>query len=469
MKNTRSVAVAFVLALASASIGCAGAAEETSPADDAPVAQLQQAMVVPALSGVVGVVNVVGMIKTQVTYGRQISSGDIYGETLRLEADIDALRATTTTQLTNLLVQQKADQMAAFESTTTTMWNARRDLKPGKEAAFNTYVQNRDAMSFEALRQLNTTLIGDGLVSTGLFDAVAQSMRMTYSDGLPKDDKANTLGELALHMRLIQLEAFELLSQAWADSFFDIDAQRRELFANLDAQEARFFERMAEYNNWYVTASVRYWNDGAERAFAADIAWRRAEVLRSWNMVAAGGTQLDVTPRINVVNATFGNAEIPGSIAMLCNRQSACQASFDASRIGMKSWAPTQATLKVDYRCEGVPGVKSISVPEASGKRLFLSCNTADTVRGTLMTAAGDRRLILGVTNEGKTMWTSTVDGSFAGIGLCSADDTTGGLLCQSDLTATPASTWPVSVGRDATTGEPVLDWAGIRYTRTAR
>jgi hypothetical protein len=59
-------------------------------------------------------------------------------------------------------------------------------------------------------------LVGDGMV-TGLIALTRNTMEASGNVWISRE-KANQLGELVLHMRLIQLQGFEVLSQAWASS-----------------------------------------------------------------------------------------------------------------------------------------------------------------------------------------------------------------------------------------------------------
>lgn len=467
MKIVKHLSAALVLALAAGGLGCAAPADE-SPApveETAPVAQQQQP-ITQVLAGVQGVMNVIGMIKQTVTYGHPITTGDIYGEQLRLAADISALRGTFSSQVNMLLVNQKASDMNDFDASTTTLWNARRDVAPGKEGELATYVKTQQTvLSFEGLRAFHTTLMGDGLASTGLIDAVADSMS---PNGKPDLDKADDLGQVVLHARTVQLEAFSVLSEVWAGSFWNLEKLRAELFANLDAQEARFFERMASFNDAYVRRQAQL---DLRYDFAAAMLFGYEKVARDWSFVT-DGTRLDVTPRIAIVDATYGTGDkvqnVTGSLFLQCNREGVCTKTFSAQQMGPGEYAYARGRLTVSYRCEGLPGVKTFYWEEANGKPFTLSCSALDTVAGQYTNETG-QTLNVRPDRFGTAMWTRFDGASLIGTGVCGIDATTGAIGCQDSLSRDLQPTSIMTKAADASTGLPVLSWKGDRWSFTAQ
>lgn len=458
MKIVKHASAALVLALAAGGLGCAAPVEEApAPVEERATLAQQQQPITQVLAGVQGIVNLVGMIKQTVAYGHPIATGDIYAEQLRLAADIQEMRGAFSSKVNMLLVNQKASDMNDFDASTTTLWNARRDMAPGTEAEFANYVKNQQTvLSFEGLRAFHTTLMGDGIASTGLIDAVADSLNPneTY--------KVDDLGKVVLHARTVQLEAFSVLSQAWAGSFWNLESLRKELFANLQAQEQRFFDRMAIFNASYIRSWTR---GGGNYDLAANLLFRSEPVASNWNLVP-DGARLDVTPLVSVVDASYVAAgrswNVTGSIAMQCNRQGICEMRFSAGQ--MAPYAAAQGQLAVSYRCEGLPAVKSVTVNEANGKAFTLSCTTLDTLAGQYTNELGQ---ILTFTREsgGSSSWMrASGTGNPLEGGACSIDPATGSVACVNTYggaderpTITPVV--------DASTELPSLTWNGKRWT----
>lgn len=484
---SKSVAAVIALSLAASGIGCA-APTEAPPQDhafekSATTSRVQQPnMVVQALSGIVGVVNVTGMVQMQVKYGKQMNAADVYDETLRLQADIAALRATFDTQVNTILVGQQASQVRGIESAITESWNMRRDVIPGREEGFYAEIRSKDALTFSKLAELDAVLMGDSMGS-GLFDLTAQSMRKVSSDGMAREDVSNVLGELVLHLRLVQLQGFELLSQAYAQSatytpYFDIAKKRAELFTRLDAQEARFFDLMGQYNAWAIGTKVRWWSVGAPgqgeamRNQFARTFWNYETVMKNWNTVP-DGFSLDVEPRVNVVSASYGSLDVSGSIATMCNRKGACNETFSSGALGLPDFAPSQAQLDVTYRCEGIPGTKTASIPNVNGGKVNLSCSRIDAIVGAYtgssnmyvtVTRLDDQRALW--TGSDKKLWslTTTADPTKLALNPCYIDETKS-LYCQKWNGGEPE--WTVVVGRDNATSLPQLARWEESFVRT--
>jgi hypothetical protein len=471
---SKPVVSLFVLALAATGLGCAAPTETSAPPAQQ-VGQVQQPVVAQALSGIVGIVNVTSMINQQVKYGRQITTSVVYDETLRLQSDIAALRSSVNTQFNAVLTAQAASDVRAIESAISDYWDTRRDVMPGSEAAFYTDVRGQGQLTFGKLNQLHTILMGDSMGS-GLIDLTASAMRKIFSGGSANTDSANALGELVLHMRLIQLQGFEILSQAYASSptytgYINIQAKRDEFLAKLAAQEDAFFRAMTDYNTWAVNTDVTWWGayDRAEglrmRNQLTTSLWRREPVVKDWNYVQEG-SGLDVTPLISIVDARYGGIDVSGSLAKMCNRVGVCDTTFSVAAIGMQPYASGQAPLELTYRCEGIARTTTMTVSNADGKRIYLECRKSQSFIGNYTgDPSGKRLTISSIYGNDDAIMTAAEPGLYGKVwsGRCTLDETNKTLSCSSP----EKSTWTMQYELDAKTGLPVILWDGERFTRT--
>lgn len=416
---TKSAASLVVLALAAGGLGCA------APGDDAPapaaasaegnIGKTQQDMIVfQALSGIQGIWQVTGMIQQTVEYGSPIGAVNAYEETVRLRSDIAALSQSVDTQFNQVLIAIDASDLREIISASEDYWNTMQTLQPGGEAAFFEDVRRQGKLTFGELARLDTILMGsDGLGSSGLVAKTMNTMRLSYSDGSPNDAKANVLGELMLRMRLVQLQAFEVLSRAYSSSgayvgYMDIGAKRAEFLKRLDNQGNVFFDEMRSYNQWAADSYVRWWAEVSpseapyERAAFLDRVYNGEAVLKAWNGVP-DGMSLDTPPALGIVSAKYSAWGVGGSIAQLAMHKPSATIAFSKQAFGVSTSAPAQASLTIEYRCEGQPGVRTMTVPEANGKTFTLECSNLDRFVGTYVDSPVTNTFIAEVTKRDAT------------------------------------------------------------------
>jgi hypothetical protein len=458
---TKSASAIFVLALAAGGLGCAAPGDDSSPLEEQPIdgprvrnakQQVGLAQAGQVLSGIQGIWSLVGMIHQTVEFGRPIATGDIYRESLRLRADIASLSESVDSQFNEVLVATDAPSVRLLLSTIDDEWETLQTITPEGEASFFSDVRAQGVLTFASLNSLNATLMGDDGLGSGLIARVETSMHKKFPSGMPDDSRANLLGEIMLRMRLAQLKGFEVLSRAYASSgnyvgYVNIATKRAELIANLEAQGNKFFETMRTFHQWVGDAQVRYYAEvvpaaqaAQERAMAVESAYRRETVLQSWNTVPEG-YGLDILPRLGIVSAEYGNVAITGSIAQMAMHQQSVNQQFSLSRIGAPSYMDMQRSLVIQYRCEGVPGTQTITIPNANGKMINLACSRSDRLVGNYL-ASPDLSSMVKVTKRDtdKLLWTKgkktwvlapTSDPSWYYASPCYADSTDPtGLTC---------------------------------------
>lgn len=416
---TKSAASLVVLALAAGGLGCA------APGDDAPapaaesstegsIGKTQQDMVVfQVLSGIQGIWQVTGMIQQTVEYGKPIGAVNAYEETVRLRSDIAALSQSVDTQFNQVLIAIDASDLREIISASEDYWNTMQTLQPGGEAAFFEDVRRQGKLTFGELARLDTILMGSDGLGSGLVAKTMNTMRIKYSDGSPNDSKANVLGELMLRMRLAQLQAFEVLSRAYSSSgtyvgYMDIAAKRAEFLKRLDNQGNVFFEQMRSFNQWQGDAYVRWWAEVSpaeapyERNGYLDMVYTREEVLRGWNAVPEG-MSLDMAPALGIVSAKYSAWDVGGSLAQVAMHKASANITFSTRTFGVSTSAPAQAPLTIEYRCEGQPGTRTVTIPDANGKTFTLECSNLDRFVGTYVDSPVTNTFIAEVTKRDAT------------------------------------------------------------------
>lgn len=396
--------------------GCEGADYRPVPeAGEAPTGKVQQKNVaLQLLQGIKGIVDLVSMINMQVKYGRQLSVADVYDETLRLQADISLIRTTALAAADAQLVATVAVGVRAMDAQITDFWGTLKTvptMTKDQRSGFFNYVRESQNVSFAKLRELHTTLVGDGMV-TGLI-ALTRSTMMSSNNVWIARENANQLGELVLHMRLLQLQGFEILSQAWASSddftsWENIPLRRKALLADLDLQENIFFYQEGQFKQWVIDGEAKYWGQGG-RLEAKNYVFDSEVVAKEWNTVQEGFV-IGVKPRVAIVDADFAGHNVAGEISMMCDRRMAgcangestwtdescqtCDEILRPSALGSDTiTANTQGLLTINYRCEGIAALKQVKVENANNQAFKLTCSDVDrfvgSYKATPETAAG--------------------------------------------------------------------------------
>lgn len=253
MNKLKSLVAVFALALAASNVGCVVQGQDAEAPVENVAAQGQAIEFGDVMAGIDGAVQLGTMLSDIAEYGTPVTEGMIYGELLKTQKDIAALRQAVDGIQQELGAQDQ--QMLALAalgsvSNTSSVFDGYWQLKdkPDQQQQLLAGIRASGQSGFgditwATLDQLDALVVGNGEVQSAL---QILSDHTTRSFDTMKQDK---IGRFMADRRLIQEKAFFVMSRAYADSPDVVKAQRAKLDDRLAKQDAAFIAATRAYND----------------------------------------------------------------------------------------------------------------------------------------------------------------------------------------------------------------------------